>query len=85
MGGTLWNEEIIASDAGSLGIDDGGEWYGDPPSETVEKTFTVEVFVCPVCGLSLYGTKEVAAAELPDEFSKEEVRERVFEEDYGNE
>lgn len=85
IGGTLWNEEIIASETGSFGIDDGGEWYGDPPGETVEKTFTVEVFVCPVCGLSLYGTKEVAAAELPDEFSKEEVREREFEEDYGNE
>ena len=42
--------------------------------ETVNKTFSVEAFECPVCGLRLYGTKEIAAGELPDEFSTEEVR-----------
>lgn len=84
MAGTLWNEEITASEPGWGGYDEHGRWYGELPTETVEKTFSVEDFVCPVCGLELFGTKEIAAADLPDEFSLKEEREREFEEDYGN-
>lgn len=84
VGGTLWNEEVIESDSGWQDYGPDGEEYGEPPSEIVEKKFTVETFVCPVCGLRLYGTKEIVAAELPEEFSNREVREREFEEEYGN-
>jgi len=83
LGGTLWNEEVIDSEPGSLAYTPEGEEYGEPPSETVEKTFTVEAFDCPVCSLRFYGTKEIVAAEMPEEFSKREVREREFVE-YGN-
>ena len=84
IGGTLWDEAVIASDPGWSGSDDRGEEYGEPPSETVEKTFTVEIFVCPVCGLRLYGTKEISAAEIPEEFSTRKYAEREFEDEYGN-
>lgn len=79
VGGTLWNEEVIDSDSGYSD----GDTY-EPPTETVSRTFSIEEFFCPICGLRLYGTKEVAAAELPEEFSTEEVRQREFEPDYGN-
>lgn len=84
VGGTLWNEEVIASEPGWSRTDDCGEEYQEPPTETVEKSFTVEIFECPVCGLHVYGTKEIEAAELPDEFTETEEREREFGEDYGN-
>jgi len=85
LGGALWDEEVIDSDTGSMGYTPDGEEYGDPPSETVEKTFTVEEFVCPVCDLRLYGIKEIVAADLPQAFSQREVREREFGPEYGNE
>lgn len=84
LGGTLWNEEVIESDPGWQDYGPDGEEYGEPPSEVVEKTFTVETFVCPVCGLRLYGKNEIAKADLPEEFSSREAREREFEEEYGN-
>jgi hypothetical protein len=84
LGGTLWNEEVIESDPGWQDYGPDGEEYGEPPSEVVEKTFTVETFVCPVCGLRLYGKNEIATANLPEEFSSREAREREFEEEYGN-
>ena len=84
LGATLWDEEVIESEPGSSGVDDRGKWYGEPEMETVQKTFSVEEFYCPVCGLRLYGTKEIEAAELPQEFTIEEVREREFEQEYGN-
>ena len=84
LGGTLWSEEVIDNKPGWSITDEHGDEHGEPPTETVEKTFTVEAFECPVCHLHLYGTKEIAAAELPDEFSETEEREREFEEEYGN-
>jgi hypothetical protein len=60
------------------------EQYLEPPVETVQKTFNVEAFFCPVCGLRFYGTKEIAASELPEDFTIQEVREREFEDEYGN-
>jgi hypothetical protein len=84
MAGTLWNEEITEDDPGWSGYDDHGEWFGELPTERVEKTFTVEEFKCVVCSLSLSGTKEIAAADLPEDFVQIEKREREFEEDYGN-
>jgi hypothetical protein len=83
LGGTLWTEEVTDTEEGWL-TDDRGEFYGGPPMETVKRTFNVETFECPVCSLHLYGTKEIAAADLPDEFSTEEVRELEFEPEYGN-
>jgi hypothetical protein len=84
LGGTLWNEEVIESEPGWVDYGPDGEEYGELPSEIVEKTFTVEAFACPVCGLHLYGTKEITAAEVQEEFSSRESREREFEEEYGN-
>ena len=84
LGGALWNEEVIDTEPGSVDYSPDGEDYIEMPSETVEKTFKVEAFVCPVCSLHLYGTKEIAAAEVPEEFSSIEVREREFEQEYGN-
>src|SRR5207244_1796232 len=84
LGGTLWIEEVAATEPVWSRTDDRGESYGEPPTETVNKTFSVEAFECPVCGLLLYGTKEIAAGELPQEFSTEEVRVLEFEPDYGN-
>jgi hypothetical protein len=53
--------------------------------EVVERSFSVEEFFCPACGLHLFGTDEIAAAELLDVFTEVEEREREFEEDYNNE
>lgn len=84
LGGTLWTEEVIASHMSTRGYGPEGETYFEPPSEVVEKTYSVEGFECLRCGLRLYGTKEIAAAELPDEFTEQEVREMDFGEEYGN-
>lgn len=84
LGGTLWSEEVIDSEPGWAETDEDGIAYGELPTETVRKSFSCEIFECPVCGLHLYGTKEIAAADLPDEFELEEERERHFEEEYGN-
>jgi hypothetical protein len=82
--GTLWSEEVIDNDPGWTGYGEEGEWLGEPPTETVEKTFSVEEFLCTTCGFRLFGTKEVAAADLPEDFTRREEREREFEPDYGN-
>jgi hypothetical protein len=79
VGGTLWSEEVVDTDPGSYN----GEDY-DPPTETVEKSYSIEAFECPVCGLRLFGTKEIAAADLPEEFTEEEDREMDFGDEYGN-
>lgn len=84
LGGTLWNEEVIAADPGYEHVDDQGNWWGEPPSETIEKTFSTEEFICPTCGLRFSGTKEIAAADLPEDFVEREERIREFEPDYGN-
>jgi hypothetical protein len=84
LGGTLWNEEVVATEPGWSGTDDQGEDYGEPPTETVEKSYSIEAFECLICGLHLYGTKEIAAAELPEDFTEREDREMEFGEEYGN-
>ena len=84
LGGTLWKEEVIDTESGWMKKDEYGNMYGDLPSETVEKTFVVEMFECPVCAMRLYGIQEIVAAELPDEFTETEERERKFEDEYGN-
>jgi hypothetical protein len=78
LGGTLWKEEIADYESESAGNED------SPPTETVQKTFTAEIFECPSCSLALFGTKELSAADVPGEFSKTEEREREFEQEYGN-
>jgi hypothetical protein len=85
LGGSLWIEEVIESDPGLHEYGPEGEEYYEPPTEVVEKTFTIETFACLVCGLHLYGTKEIAAAELPEDFTEREDREMEFGEEYGNE
>ena len=72
----MWNEEVI--DREPLRSED---W---PPMETVKKTFTAELFVCPTCKLRLFGTQEISAADLSGEFYQTEDRQREFEEEYGN-
>jgi hypothetical protein len=71
--GTLWHEEVLES-----------EPTEDAYMEIVEKLFSVEEFVCPTCELHLFGTDEIAAAALPEEFSETHEREREFEEEYMN-
>jgi hypothetical protein len=84
IGGPLWDEEVLETEAiRSMSTESDESW--DPPVEVVKKTFSAEAFFCPVCGLHLYGKKEITAAEISDEFSTEEVRERAFEPEYGNE
>jgi hypothetical protein len=84
LGGNLWDEEVIASEPGWGGVDENGEYYGEAPSDTVRKTYTVEIFECLVCKLTLFGANEVAAGGLNQEFSSEEKHERNFYDDYGN-
>lgn len=73
LGGLLWNEEVSSDTSPD-----------DPTVEFVDRTYTVEEFFCPTCSLHLFGTQETQAADLPDEFTQTEVREREFEPDYGN-
>jgi hypothetical protein len=84
VGGTLWNEEVVDTEPASFETDEDGDEHVDSPMETVEKTYSIEVFQCPVCKLHLYGTKEVAAADLPEDFTETEYREMEFGEEYGN-
>lgn len=79
VGGTLWEEEVVDSNN-----DEPEPGSYEQPWEIVQKSFTVEAFHCPTCGLTLSGTKEIAAAGLKDEFVHEEEREMEFEPDYGN-
>jgi len=72
--GSLWHEEIIDE-----------EPTEDAYLEVVEKLFSMEEFYCPACELHLFGTEEIAAAGLPEQFTKIEEREREFEEEYMNE
>jgi hypothetical protein len=74
LGGSLWNEEVSEDQDPS-----------DPTTEYVDLTYVVEEFVCPTCGLRLFGTKETQAGGLPEEFTKSEAREREFSEEYMNE
>ncbi len=78
---------------GSSGVIGGGLWSedvselqdtNDPSVELIDLLYTAEEYVCPGCDLHLFGTKELVVAGLPNEFTKEEVREREFEPDYGN-
>ncbi|HEY1661702.1 MAG TPA: hypothetical protein VGI03_04725 [Verrucomicrobiae bacterium] len=73
MAGTLWQEEVSA--------DQDPE---DPMTELIELTYVTEEFVCPWCGLHLYGTNETKACGFPEEFMKYDAREREFGEEYGN-
>lgn len=84
LGGALWEEIVIDEDPGHVDYGPDDEEYVEMPSETVQKVFTAESFRCLVCGLQLYGAKETFASGLPAEFTQTEVREREFEEDYGN-
>lgn len=84
VGGSLWDEAVVNRDPGWNGEDQHGNWEGEPPTETICKRYTIEIFECLTCSLSLYGTKEITAAGLTEEFSTEEIRERNFYDDYGN-
>jgi hypothetical protein len=82
VGLSLWEEEVTEEENEIQGPD--GEWYLDAPSERVESTLNVEEFICPECSLRLFGVKEIAAAGLNPEVKRTEIREREYEEDYGN-
>jgi|APIni6443716594_1056825.scaffolds.fasta_scaffold45685_1 hypothetical protein len=84
LGGSLWSEDVVATEPGECYTDAHGEDHYEPPVEIVEKSYSVEAFECPVCALHLYGIKEIAAADLPDEFLEREEREMEFGEEYGN-
>lgn len=74
LGGILWSEEVVEEDASEDGM-----------TEFVDETYAVEEFLCPTCNLHLFGTSEIKAAGLPNEFVLRDEREREFEPDYGNE
>jgi hypothetical protein len=74
--GALWQEEVSEAD---YDPDDPG-----PPVEWVDRTYVVEEFLCSTCGLHLFGTNEIRASGLPEEFKTSDVRERVFGDPYGN-
>ncbi len=82
--GTLWNEEVIDTDEtySVYDYEDGAGSY--EYFETVEKLFSVEEFYCPACELHVFGTEEIKAAGIPEQFTTTEERKRQFEEDYGN-
>lgn len=82
LGLSLWEEEITEEENEIQGPD--GEWYQDAPSERIESTFNVEEFICPDCSLHLFGVKEIAASGLNPEVIRTAIREREYEEDYGN-
>ena len=73
IAGAFWDEQIIESE-------DPEEWS----SEKVRVTYVSQEFYCPTCHLNLSGAQEVIAAGLPAEFEFEEIREREFEPEYGN-
>ena len=75
VGGILWEEEIVATD--------GEEGWNDA-IEIVEMVYVAEEFWCPVCGLRLNGTKEIAGSSVTAEFRKQVERAMEFEPDYGN-
>jgi hypothetical protein len=74
MLGTTWLEEVVATEESEDGC-----------IEVVEELFSVEEFYCPACDLHLFGIDEIAAAELPEEFTNTKEREREFDEEYMNE
>ncbi len=84
LGGSFWHEEVSVEEDGSAFQDEDGEWHNEVPTERIDRTYTAEEFICAECSLRLYGAKEIAACELPNEFEETEVREREFGEDYGN-
>ena len=73
LGGVLWDEKIC---------DDYDPT--DPFAEYVEKTFSVEEFVCINCDLHLIGKREIRVTDLPEEFCEIEELELEYEPDYGN-
>lgn len=74
MAGIRWSEELSSEQDSD-----------DASVEYVDIQYLAEEFACPICDLHLFGRKEVEAADLPDEFTKCEVREREFKAEYGNE
>ncbi len=73
LGGVEAHEEVVETDS------------EEPWLEHVETTYSVEEFRCPVCDLHLSGRKELEAAQLDLDFTRCDVRERTFEEEYMNE
>lgn len=73
LGGILWDEKIC-DDYDST----------DPSAVHVEKTFSVEEFVCINCDLHLIGKRELRVTDLPEEFCEIEELELEYEPDYGN-
>jgi hypothetical protein len=84
LNGSLWSEKIVSTSPGWKDPDDLEDVYIDPPLETVEKYYVAEEFHCIECGLSLYGTKEIAAAGILEEYTMTEDRVMEFGEEYGN-
>jgi hypothetical protein len=76
LSGALWDEEVSEAD---YDLEDPG-----PPVEWVDSTYVAEEFLCPTCGLHLFGTNEIRASGLPGEFKTSEIRERDFGDPYGN-
>jgi hypothetical protein len=81
--GAFWSEEIIDTDE-TYYWSEGDDLPQTDYYETVEKAFSVEEFYCPTCELHFFGTAEIEAAGLPEDFTTTEERERQFEDDYGN-
>lgn len=61
-----------------------GEW-GPMTVQILKTRYDVEEFHCPECGLRLEGRDEIAIADLPPDFEREEEQEPDYEPEYGNE
>jgi hypothetical protein len=72
LAGDKWHEGVIEQD------------YGYSMWETVERSYSANEFVCPVCRLHLQGSDELEAASLDTETSDLDEREVVHEPEYGN-
>lgn len=75
-----------ASMSGDQTGEDITENYGEEDGvwETVDREFTGERFLCPVCRLTLTGIAEINAAALPYTHEDQIEREPEYEPDYGN-
>jgi hypothetical protein len=87
---TVWDRPCPAcSSTGFLaGEKDYDELTGrediEPGYEEVETVYTPIAFVCPVCGLELYGEDELSVANMDSPVIETEEREISYEPDYGN-
>lgn len=88
----IWTENCLACDSQAFmaGMHTGEEisvdkFYGDYTIwETVDRVFEGEEFQCPACGLALFGSAEMEAANIDNSYVEQIERELEYEPEYGN-